>query len=267
MKNKKTLLLLIPIIIVAMILLVILFVPPPKEPFFQFAKVSNTNYANGDNVQVYFISWYGCPYGSTESWSLYLALSQYGTLNVTPTYSDVELVPLAQGQTVIGTVPGLIFTSFSPRSVVYFHAIYLLGRIYQNDSASLPNGTIISLSKILNIELQELKKEVPAWVYNLIYEYQLQLPYQDNEPFAKLGNPPHIATTIIITGPHGTWMMIGYDRQVYYGSPGTLVMFARQNPYAPLLLLKMVEYHDIPPSLGFINDEAIQINKIILKAL
>ena len=263
--SKKEFLLIIPIIVLVLIM-VPLFIPH-KEPFFQFAKVSNENYAGNYSVQVYFISWYGCPYGGSDSWGLYIALSNYGQLNVTPNYSDVEAVPLTQNQTVVGAVPGLIFNSFAPKSIVDFHPIYLLNRIYPNGTALLPNGTMIPWSKILSVELNELKKEVPSWVYNLIYEYQIQLPYENGEPIAELGNPPHIASTIIITGPRGTWMLIGYDQQVYYGAPGVLALFARQNPYAPLLLLEMIQQHNIPPGLSFIYEEGVQINDIILKAM
>ena len=263
--RKKEFLLIIPFIVLVLIMIPLFM--PHEEPFFQFAKVSSENYAGNNTVQVYFISWYGCPFGASDSWGLYIALSNYGQLNVTPNYSDVEAVPLTQNQPVVGTVPGLTFNSFVPKSIVDFHPIYLLGRIYPNNTAVLPNGTIISWNKILNVELNELKQEVPSWMYNLIYEYQIQLPYRNGQPIAELGNPPHIVSTIIITGPHGTWMLMGYDQQVYYSAPGVLVLFAKQNHDAPLLLLEMIQQHNIPPGLNFIYEEGVQINNIILKAM
>ena len=244
-----------------------------NKPFFQFAKVSNENYAGNDSVQVYFISWYGCPYGASDSWALYIALSKFGLLNVTPNYSDLEAIPSTTG-TIEGKVPGLIFNSFVPKSNVYFHAIYLLGRIFpSNSTASLTNGTIISYSgnSLVNLELNELKKLAPSWVYNLVYEYQIQTVFpQGGAPIAYLGHPPHIASTIIITGPNGTWMLIGYDQQINPGAPGLLAQYASLSNYSPSVpeqLLQNIQEGTIPPSLEFIKQEANQISNIIQEAM
>jgi len=243
------------------------------SPFFQLAKVSDTNYAGNNTVQVYFISWYGCPYGASDSWGLYIALTKYGILNVTPNYSDFEAIRISQSNSIQGEVPGLIFNSFIPKSNVYFHPIYLLGRIFNsNSTASLPNGTIVSYSgnSLVNLELNELQKEAPSWVYNLIYQYQIQTPFEQGEGIAYLGNPPHIASTIIITGPNGTWMMIGYDQQVNSGAPGLLAQYASTSNYSPNVpeqLLQNIQAGIIPPSLEFIKEEGIQISTIIQEAM
>jgi len=263
--NKKEFLLLIPVIVPILIILFIIFAPQPQYPFFQFAKVSNIDYTNNNSVTVYFISWYGCPFGATDSWGLYIALSNYGTLNVTPNYSDVETIPLSPNQTIMGADPGLIFNSFTPKSYVDLKPIYLLGRIYQNGSASLTNGTLIPWDKVLSVELNELKKEVPQGIYNLIIQYELQRPFENGQPIAMLGIPEHIPSTIIITGKGGTWMMIGYDQQVYYGSPGILSLFGKENPNASQLLFQMINNKTIPSDLSFIYEDGVQINEIILK--
>jgi len=242
-------------------------------PFFQFAKVSNINYAGNNTVQVYFISWYGCPFGASDSWGLYIALSKYGILNVTPNYSDLETVPISSTNSIQGEVPGLVFNSFTPKSNVYFHPIYLLGRIFtSNSTASLANGTIISYSgnSLVNLELNELQKEAPSWVYNLIYQYQIQTPFEQGEAIAYLGNPSHIVSTIIITGPNGTWMIMGYDQQVNYGAPGLLAQYASKLNYSPSVpeqLLQNIQAGIIPPSLEFIKEEGTQISTIIQEAM
>jgi len=242
-------------------------------PFFQLAKVSDTNYAGNNSVQVYFISWYGCPYGASDSWGLYIALAKYGILNATPNYSDFEAIPISQSNSIQGEVPGLIFNSFIPKSNVNFHPIYLLGRIFNsNSTASLPNGTLISYSgnSLVNLELNELQKEAPSWVYNLIYQYQIQTPFEQGEAIAYLGNPPHIASTIIITGPNGTWMMIGYDQQVNSGAPGLLAQYASASNYSPNVpkqLLQNIQAGIIPPNLEFIKEEGTQISTIIQEAM
>ena len=125
-------------------------------------------------MEVYLVSWVGCPYGAPDSWGLYLALSHFGDLNVTPNLSDVEYVEAPGNTTAPVAVPGLIFNGFRPNSSVDFHAFYLLNRVYSNGTASLPNGTLIPTSEVLQVELNELRSEAPQWVYNLIYQYQVE---------------------------------------------------------------------------------------------
>ncbi|MDT7970342.1 MAG: DUF929 family protein, partial [Vulcanisaeta sp.] len=93
-------------VIVALVV-VLAFVKPPATntaqangsfPFLQFVKVSNRDYASSPNtVEVYFVSWEGCPYGAAQSWPLYLALSHYGKVNATPNWSDPEPLPTPNG--------------------------------------------------------------------------------------------------------------------------------------------------------------------------
>jgi len=74
--------------VIVALLVVLAFVKPPATntaqnggsfPFLQFVKVSNRDYASSPNtVEVYLVSWEGCPNGATQSWPLYLALSHYG---------------------------------------------------------------------------------------------------------------------------------------------------------------------------------------------
>jgi len=264
--NKKKFLIVIPIAVILIILSSFIFISSQPKPFFQFAKVSDNDYAPNNSTVVYFISWNGCPLGATDSWGLYIALSNYGVLNVTPNYSDVEELPLSQNQTIVGNVPGLIFNSFKPDSNIIFKPIYILNRIYNNGTASLPNGTIIQNNNILNVELKELQNEVPDAIYNLIVKYELDTPFMNGVSIAYLNNPNHIPSTIIITGKNGTWMLIGYDQQVDYGTPGVLSLIGRENANSSYLLLKMINQHSLPSGLGFITDEGNQINSIILMA-
>lgn len=288
-KNSESKLLYIPFIALFVVLVIFLTLPmihssstssnnnnpqPNPQPFFQFVKVSNTDYAPNNTVEVYLVSWVGCPYGASDSWGLYIALKNYGNLSVTPNYSDEESIPISTTNTINGKVPGLIFNSFKPTSNVEFYPIYLLGRIYtSNSTASLPNGTIISYSgnSLVNLELNELQHEAPSWVYNLIYTYQIATNFPNqNEGIAYLGNPPHIASTIIITGPKGTWMMIGYDQSVNYGLPGLLAQYAATNGYSsqlPAQILQEVNNNQLPSQLSLIELEGEQINSIIQEAM
>jgi len=183
-------------------------------PFFNMMKVSNVNYAKNNTVQVYFISWYGCPNGATTSWPLYLALRNFGNVVVEPHYSVNE-------PDLGGPIPGLLFLNYTPTPskysiIVYFHPIYIYGQ-YLNETI---NGTPITTNAVL-YGLKELKTLVPEWVYNLTVFYELNqtLPKLD-QPIAYAGNPPHLVTILIISGPGGTWVDVGYPNNI---SPNNLV--------------------------------------------
>ena len=227
-----------------------------STPYFTFAKVSNSSFSQGNRVEVYLVSWVGCPYGASDSWGLYLALSHFGDLNVTPNLSDVELVETPNNTTAPVAVPGLIFNGFRPNSTVDFHAIYLLGRLYNNGTASLPNGTLIPTSEVLQVELNELRTEAPQWVYNLVYQYQVESGMVYETPV------PHIASTVIITGPNGTWMLVGYDGSVNHYMP----YYIGTSGYNATQILTFIKEGKIPPSLSMIGEEADNILQIISEA-
>ncbi|MUN29399.1 DUF929 domain-containing protein [Sulfuracidifex metallicus] len=191
-------------IVLSLLFFAVLVLPTilPNE-MFHFIKVSNTGYSK--KVTVYLISWYGCPYGASLSWPLYDALSHFGNISAASHYSIYE-------SDVGGYVPGLIFLNFRPNSSLSFHVIYLYNQ-YLNAS---PNGTY--MANLVSGGLNELKVEAPKWIYTLVDKYDVN----DRNIFtglslsspAYLGNPPHIPTTLIITGPNGTWILIGYLNQL-----------------------------------------------------
>ncbi|AWR96215.1 DUF929 domain-containing protein [Acidianus sulfidivorans JP7] len=245
-QQQESKLIYVPFIILAVILVAIFVIPSishkasaASDPFFQFSKVSNQDFASGNNVNVYLISWYGCPLGATNSWGLYLALSHYGIVNASPNYSDVEQL----SSTYSGKDPGLLFYGFTPNSTVNFYPIYILGRIYTNNgTASLPNGTFIPISSIIPVEESELQSELPSGLYNIVYQYELNenMPNQ-NEPIAFLGHPAHITTMVIITGPKGTWLLIGYPETVVNNLPVEL----SQSGYSPTQIFQAIKSNDL----------------------
>jgi Domain of unknown function (DUF929). len=236
--TRESRLVYVPFIIAVVIIALVLVLPSVKSPatnttqnggsfpFLQFVKVSNQDYASSpDTVEVYFVSWEGCTYGAAQSWPIYLALSHYGKVNATPNWSDPEPLLTPNGSVSAPMqVPGLLFQSFEPNGSVRFHSFYMIGRIFYNGTFSLTNGTVIPYSgdSIVTLEQEELQKDVPGWVYDLIVKYELETPVGQYPDLAEAGNPPHLATVLLITGPNGTWMIIGYDKNV--------------NPVAPYFL-------------------------------
>lgn len=244
--------------------------PSSTAPFFAFGKVSNQDFAPSSGVAVYMISWYGCPLGAANSWALYLALSHYGVVNATPNWSDQE--PLSN--TYSGRIPGLLFNGFSSNSSVKFYPIYILGKIFlNNQTATLTNGTLISWSQILPIEQNELKSDlnsglIPSGIYNLIEEYQLQQSFPGStEPIAYLGNPQHITTMIIITGPNGTWMLIQFPQSI---ANGNLPLVLSQSGYTPQQIFQAVSTNNLSTLssnvASAIENETQMIEQIINEA-
>ncbi|BBG25467.1 DUF929 domain-containing protein [Sulfuracidifex tepidarius] len=174
---------------------------------FKFFQVNTQNYAGNDSVQVFFISWYGCPYGATDSWALYKTLSQYGNIQATPGHSISE--------PNIPYIPSLWFTSFKPNSSVYFHYLYMYNEYLNATPSGIPinpeNGSAVIVG------LQEIKDNLSyaPWIYNIIEQYEVDTPLVSsssglNDSIAYSTSAPHIATMIIITGPGGTYALIGY---------------------------------------------------------
>jgi len=120
--------------------------------------------------------------------------------------------------------------------------------------------------------LNELKNLAPSWVYNLVYKYQIQTPFRNGTPIAYFKKVfPHIVSTIIITGPNGTWMMLGYDQQINYGAPGLLTQYASEHNYSmsvPITLLNDINSgKPLPSTLNFMYQEASLFSTVIQEAV
>nr|AKI85262.1 hypothetical protein [uncultured organism] len=259
-KNNDSKLIYIPFVILAIVIGLFIALPyvhssnTPSSisstqnngPLFDLVKISNVGYAN--TTQVYFISWYGCPYGATLSWPLYTALQDYGNVSVVTHYSITEpdIDNGSQG------VPGLIFTGFNSTSNVTFHFLY----IYNQNLTATPSGVPLN-NNAVSIGLQEIKDNEPYFVYNIIYQYEVNetLPGLLT-PIAYGGHPPHIASALIITGPKGTWLLIGYPNPL---TPNNLISI---NNSSSQLLSEIKSGH--VPSL--INDIAKEIIEAINEA-
>ncbi|QIW23542.1 DUF929 domain-containing protein [Sulfolobus sp. S-194] len=181
------------------ILLLILpyLLQPFEVPLNTFFKVSNIDYAEGNFTCIVFISWYGCPYGATDSWILYAFLSHYGKISFNISYSDPN--------DIYPNTPAIIFLNFTPKSFIHFKFLYLYNR-YLNATA---NGTIVNNFVYYGLEM--IKTEFPQF-YPYVREYITEKWASGSffQPVAYMGNPPHIPTFIIISDKKGTYMLIGH---------------------------------------------------------
>ncbi|MCI2413640.1 MAG: DUF929 domain-containing protein [Candidatus Aramenus sp.] len=209
-----------------------------QDSFGTLIKVSNQGYSN--STHVYFISWYGCPFGATLSWPLYLALSHYGHLDVSTHYS------LTEGD--IGVpVPGLIFNKFVPNSTVQFTYLY----IYNQYLNATPSGQPIPKSQLVQVGLQEINSSLPSWIGALVYQWEIENPnFGFSQPIALLDG--HIPTTLIITGPNGTWLMVGYP---YMLTPQELL----QANSSSTSLYQQIESGNVPPQIAQAENYILQV--------
>lgn len=177
-----------------LILLLPYALEPGEVPLNTFFKTSNQG---SEYTCILFISWYGCPFGATDSWVLLDFLSHFGKLTYNITYSDPN--------DIYPNTPGVIFTSFIPNSTVHFKFIYLYNK-YLNASA---NGSVIN--NYVDYGLKVIQNEAPQY-FSIIKEYVTQNWASGSffQAVAYMGNPPHIPSLIIVSGKKGTYMLIGH---------------------------------------------------------
>ncbi len=214
----------------------------------KFFKVSNQDYAPPGETDIYLVSWYGCPFGAAMSWPLYMLLSHYGNLNVSLHESIAE-------SDIGGAVPGLLFFNFTPNSTVRF-VVYYLTNQYLNATV---NGTPINGS-VLTFMLNELKSEAPSWLYNYVFNYTnvyplIREPNGSVVPVNFAGRPPHIISTLVITGPGGTYMLIGEPYGQYIT---TLTTYTPQELYNDIL------NHNVPSFIQQVYEEFYQVLQLAM---
>lgn len=173
------------------------FSPPSTMPWGKFAQISNKDLSS--EVTIYYVSWYGCPIGATDSWAFYLALQHYGNASLTypvPHYSlSTDSFP---------DTPGLIFSHSVTFANVSFVPIY----VYNQTITGTTNNQPIQGS-LLVYGLSVLKNSMPSGVYALEYDIMETVPTQGFNGQASGAANGHINTNVIITGPKGAWALDG----------------------------------------------------------
>jgi hypothetical protein len=196
-KVNRRLIVLSIVLIFVMFLLLPYLLYPFEIPLDTFIKVSDVDLANQASVCIVFISWYGCPYGAADSWVLYAFISHYGKVLYNFSYSDPN--------DIYPDTPSLIFLSFHSNSSVHFKFLYLYNR-YLNATA-----TGLQVSNYVQYGLSQIQQYLPQY-YQIVKEYVVEKWAQGGffQSAAYMGNPPHIPSTVIISGNKGTYILIGY---------------------------------------------------------
>ncbi|MCL4307006.1 MAG: DUF929 domain-containing protein [Candidatus Thermoplasmatota archaeon] len=166
----------------------------------EFAKVSDSNLGKANSVNVYFLSWKGCPIGAAESWVIYSFIHSNGIASGNSYITDNNHT--SDPNDSFANTPGLLFTNFTSYfsdQKFQFHVAYVYGE-YIN----------MSLSQAISSGSNVLNRSFPASISSVFYSFQTGVP---------LGTSPgalpsaiankHLTTSIIITGNNGTYLLEG----------------------------------------------------------
>jgi len=194
----------------------------PDVTMGEIVKITSQDFAPPGKIEIYFISWYGCPNGATSSWALYLLLQKYGIVEVQPHSSKFDIK-------IGSAIPGLIFLNYTPKSNVIFHFLYLYNQYLNETTTGIPIN--ISTYQAVYYGLQMIKSSMPQWVYNIVYYYEIESKLVNAGNGSVAFYAHHLVTICIITGPKGTWMFILYP-----------------NPLTPLGILKDLNATSLTPS-------------------
>ena len=170
-----------------------------------FIKISSSDVSSSNGVNIYFLSWQGCPIGASDSWIIYNYVhTQDPSLSNSTIYKEMHFSDPDESPT---NIPGLLFNNFSYTlsGINYnFHVIYVYGEYLPLDGqSSINQGESV------------LEKNFPSSISSLFLKYEThydtkirtstnQIIY---EPLANYAG--HLTSSLIITGPSGTYYAEG----------------------------------------------------------
>jgi outer membrane protein assembly factor BamB len=175
------------------------WVPASQVTPGKWVKITSQDFAPTNKTEVFLDGWIGCHVAAMDSWLIYYVLSHYG-INFTYEFhtSDPYRVP--------PNVPGLIFEGYkAPKnSQIMFDWIYMYNEYLNETTLPTPQPMNYTLSPTIATYdgLMELKDFAPQWVYNIAIMYNVPIVGQ-------FKSPPHVVTMLIVTGPNGTWLLLG----------------------------------------------------------
>ncbi len=169
----------------------------------KYTKVSHGDLLANGSSAIYYISWYGCPVGATDSWPLYYAMNSTKDI-----YSTVTLHH-SNPNDIFASNPGLLFNkniTFSNAGTKFtFYPLYLYN---QTMTGTIHNKSLNSSARI-SYGLSLINKTFPSSVANIFNKYS-----------SDISRKGHLTTTFIITGPHGAYI---YNLFMYNPENATLL--------------------------------------------
>ncbi len=217
------------IIIVVIVVLAVLnpfFAPPAKITSSKYYKVSQGDLLSNGSSAVFFLSWIGCPIGATDSWALY-----YGINSTTNISSHVELHTADPADIYSNSTtgqPGLLFNgnfTFTASGHKFtFYPLYMFNETMTGTVGNKPiHGSLLSYG------LSLINNTYPAKVAAMFNKYSSDISFKG-----------HLTTTILITGPHGTYIFNAFmytpGAVLGSGSPG----HGQWNPNTPQYVMSHI---------------------------
>jgi hypothetical protein len=246
------------------------------SPIGNLIKYNNVDYAPSGKIEIYLITWPGCPMRAGLSWPLYLVLEKYGNVTVEPHGSLMIGEPGGVFKDILpvdSSIPGLIFMNFTSKDII-FHEIFIYNQELNETTTGyfIRNYTSQFDSKppiqAVDLGLLTAKQLTPTWVYEIVYKTQVE------EKLLPVGNGSvafaahHLVSELIITGPKGTWIALFYispeNPEAIVSDSGHSNMNVEQAKNVAQHMLAEINSGNIPSN---IIKAANKINNIIMEEL
>lgn len=218
MKDRRIFIAVIAVIIVVVVIMSLLYIVPalksksPDVVMGQYMKISNSDLLSNNSSAIYFISWYGCPYGADNSWAY------YDLINSTQNISGDVALHESGSFDFYNNTPALLFLGSSGMGSYGMNTTFSFGGVsFKFESFYMYNQTLtgtvknapINSSDLTSVGLSELKATLPLAIYNTAMKYQTQVNLQNySKPIADVEG--HLVTMEIITGPNGAFVHFGF---------------------------------------------------------
>lgn len=165
----------------------------------QFIKMSSSDASTSSGVNIYYLSWAGCPIGASDSWFIYNYVhTQDPGLKNSTIYNKMHFSDPNESPS---NIPGLLFNNFTYTlsGVSYnFHVIYVYGQYLPPDGpSSVSQGSAV------------LKEYFPSSISSLFLKYETQDPTTGLGGQAIANYAGHLTSSLIVTGPSGTYYAEG----------------------------------------------------------
>ena len=183
-----------------------------------YVKLSS-NDIGSSGVNVYFLSWQGCPIGAADSWAIYDYFHTYFKLSNSTIIKGEHFSDPSESPS---NIPGLLLNNFSATSsgiTYHFHVVYVYGE-------SLPSTDPSPASVNTGITALKSQSGFPSQVINEFVTYETAVPTVGLSNQAIACYAGHVTSSLIITGPGGTYYFEGemYNPQIISGiQPSTLL--------------------------------------------
>ncbi len=182
-----------------------------------WTKVSSSDIGQG-GVNIYFLSWQGCPIGASDSFAIY----HYFHTNF-PSLSNSTMIKaehFSDPSESPSDIPGLLFHNFTATSsgITYsFHVVYVYGETLPPDGPTSVNAGISTLKAVSGF---------PSAVINMFIKMETSVTTVGLGNQAIASYAGHLTSSLIVTGPKASYYFEGemYNPSDISGvSPSTIL--------------------------------------------